>query len=218
MFLRAFSLTLFVGWCFSVGLLQAQSPNRTGFKAGPLFSTFWGDFDRDEVRFEQRQGFTAGIEMSFALSRAFAIQLEATYTQKGATVSRIERQDGFAINYELDYIELPLLATLTVPSEGALHGYFYLGPFIAGLLREDVSVTLQGVSIPESLLDDFRPDNGFTPFDGGGIIGAGVLFFLGETTALSLDARFTMSAIPLDLDDNNFIANRALGITLGLSL
>lgn len=216
--LRTFSLVLLIVLGFPTGLLQAQSPNRTGLRAGPLFSTFWGDFDKEDLTLEQRQGYTAGIEMSFALSRAFALQLEASYAQKGAIITSIEGRSRYELTYRLDYIELPILATLTAPSEGILHGRFCIGPFLAGLIHEEVSGTVQGITIPEPLLDDFQPDNGFTPFDGGLVIGAGLLFFISETTALSLDARFTLSGIPLDLDDSDFAANRAFGFTLGLSL
>lgn len=218
MLLHIFSLVLLIVLYVPTGLLQAQSPNRTGLRAGPIFSTFWGDFHKDEAAFEQWQGYTAGIELSFALSRAFALQLEASYAQKGATMVSIEGQSGYEVRYRLDYIELPILATLTVPSDGALHGRFCMGPFLAGLIHEDVSGTFRGLTIPEPILKDFQPENGFTPFDGGLVIGAGLLFFISETTAFSLDARFTLSGIPLDLDDEDFIANRSFGLTLGLSL
>lgn len=214
--MKTFYLAFCLVVCCSIGL-QAQTPNRTNLKAGPLFSTFWGDIDRGEVVFEPRQSFSAGVEMSFAISRILALQVEAVYARKGARTVEIERQSGYAINYDLDYIELPLLISLTAPSDGALQGRVYLGPYLAGLLREEVSGTFNGAPIPE-LLDHLRPDKGFMPFDGGAIIGGGVLFFISQTTALSLDVRFSMGFVPLAEEIIEFAGNRAFGFSLGLTL
>lgn len=195
---------------------QQAWAGRTSLKVGPSFSSFWGD--TKDANFENRTGISAGIELSFPLGNGFAIQPEALYTQKGARASGIEDDYKLRVEYDLDYIEIPVLVSITTPSEGFLHGRLYIGPFIAALLHDDVRATYAGIEVPRNLLRDFTPENGFSPVDAGGIIGIGGLFYFTDHLAFTFDARLVVGGIPLDWDDRDFMANRSLSLSFGLAL
>ncbi len=101
-----------------------------GIKGGVLFSSIpqFGDtLDEAGVGIDvsQRVGFTGGAFLTLSLLPGFAIQPEVLYVQKGTDLT--VRGTDFSGSFNLDYIDVPVLARLSVGAGGA-RVYFVGGP------------------------------------------------------------------------------------------
>ncbi|WP_375447019.1 porin family protein [uncultured Fibrella sp.] len=113
---------------------KAQARVRTGIKGGLSASTL----QFNEVDFSNRKeriGFHAGIFTQIPVGSAFAIQPELLYVNKGAsTNSRILGQDN-NYSFNLNYIDLPVLATFKLGDAVEIQA----GPYASYLLNSGVS-------------------------------------------------------------------------------
>lgn len=116
--------------------VQAQSRVRTGIKGGLSASTL----QFNEVDFSNRKervGFHAGVFTQIPVGSAFAIQPELLYVNKGASSNyRFLGQDSQAA-FNLNYIDLPVLATLKLGDAVEIQA----GPYASYLLNSSVSNT-----------------------------------------------------------------------------
>jgi hypothetical protein len=129
----------------AVGLMatttaQAQERTRMGIKGGLSASTL--QFDNvDFSDRKERLGFHAGVFTQVPLGSAFAIQPELLYVNKGASSGyRSLGQDSRA-SFNLNYVELPVLATLKLGTTAELQA----GPYVDYLLNSNVSNTGGGL-------------------------------------------------------------------------
>ena len=115
---------------------NAQNQVRTGIKGGLSASTL----QFNEVDFSSRKeriGFHAGVFTQIPLGSAFAIQPELLYVNKGASSGyRTLGQDSRA-SFNLNYIEVPVLATLKLGNTVELQA----GPYASYLLNSGVKNT-----------------------------------------------------------------------------
>jgi hypothetical protein len=79
-----------------------------GAKAGVDRASWSGNLGASSKPYGTRTGVTAGATVSLRFSELLALQLEALYSEKGAT-----RPDGFRA--DVAYVEIPLLVRLTLP-------------------------------------------------------------------------------------------------------
>lgn len=85
-------------------------------------------------------GFMAGIPLSPRVS----LQPEALYVQKGAkTTSELTNSVGVVIGtesvtYAIDYVEIPLLLRVGVPTDGSVEPYFIGGPSVGFKVSEEI--------------------------------------------------------------------------------
>ncbi len=116
--------------------VQAQSRVRTGIKGGLSASTL--QFNNvDFSNRKERIGFHAGVFTQIPVGSAFAIQPELLYTNKGASSNyRSLGQDGNA-SFNLNYIDLPVLATFKLGDAVEIQA----GPYAGYLLNSGVSNT-----------------------------------------------------------------------------
>ncbi|MBO0952083.1 porin family protein [Fibrella forsythiae] len=114
----------------------AQGRARTGIKGGLSASTL----QFNEVDFSNRKeriGFHAGVFTQIPVGSAFAIQPELLYVNKGASSNyRLLGQDSQA-SFNLNYIDLPVLATLKLGDAVEIQA----GPYAGYLLNSNVSNT-----------------------------------------------------------------------------
>lgn len=169
------------------------------------------------------EGLSAGAYAALQLDARWGVRLELRYTQRGASAVQAPAlempgdmpgdeppDDGaFALPYEFDlrlaYLELPLLATFTIPYDGRLAPYFFAGPDLGLLLSAEVSgavPVLDGEGNPQ-LDDEGLPvtaevsrdvEDGVGSFDLGITFGAGMKFPLARGRMV-LDARYTLGVI-----------------------
>ncbi|MDO8835054.1 MAG: porin family protein [Vicinamibacterales bacterium] len=101
-----------------------------GIKGGVLFSSIpqFGDTLEEAgvgIDVSQRVGFAGGAFLTLSLLPGFAIQPEVLYVQKGTELG-VDGTD-FSGSVNLDYIDVPVLARLSVGAGGA-RVYFVGGP------------------------------------------------------------------------------------------
>ncbi|HLA55509.1 MAG TPA: porin family protein [Flavobacterium sp.] len=101
-----------------------------GVKGGVNFATITGDdFDSPDMR----TSFHVGALVEMPLADIFSLQLEAMYSGQGFK-SDIEGSDGDKVEYQLDYVNVPVLAKLYV-TKGLS---FEVGPQFSFKVNEEV--------------------------------------------------------------------------------
>lgn len=115
--------------CLAVALagtltMQGQGAD-FGFKAGVNIANFTGDTDTESIT-----SFHAGLLAEFNIMPLLSIQAEALYSAQGA---EFETPVGEVIEFNLDYISVPLLAKVyVIPSRVSL----LAGPQFSFLINE----------------------------------------------------------------------------------
>ncbi len=115
-FILSFSILILV--FASLGTAQTVDPIKYGVKAG--VSIFELDIDSDLIDLNSRTGFSGGGFLVLDIPGIWAIQVEALYVQKGATSDgRVTDEIGqdlgdFTTTYQVDYLEFPLLARISL--------------------------------------------------------------------------------------------------------
>src|SRR4029079_5672560 len=109
-----------------LGVAQAQlkPPPRFGLMAGINSSTVGGGDADDAAR---RTGVMAGAFIVAPVSPGVAIQPELYFTMKGAGFSD---SDGSG-SVKMNYVEIPVLLRVSVPTSSNARPFFYGGPAIA---------------------------------------------------------------------------------------
>ena len=168
-----------------------------GIKSGIAISDF---YNCDDCIKDSKMGFTGGIFAEYQASDYFSIQPELLVVMKGWETS--------GNNINLNYLELPILFKVKIPTSGNVTPNFYVGP--AGALM--VSAKAEGYDVSEL----------FQEIDYGIAIGAGADLEAGSGKVV-FDVRYTLGlkAIPDNEilwgfpDDVPDIKNRALSFSVG---
>jgi hypothetical protein len=136
--------------------------------------------DFDASTSDYRSGVTAGVFISFEIADWFAIQPELLYVQKGVDVDVSPPADEIVRQrIEVDYIEIPVLATLSGGSD-LLEAYLFGGPTFGIRVDSEIVTELGSTTVSRDASDDIKKtDVGFA-------VGAGVKF-----SFLLIEARLT---------------------------
>jgi hypothetical protein len=119
----------------ALGVFVAQTATaqaRAGVKGGLNVSNLYIDDINDE---NARYGFNVGLYGQLLSSDAFALQPELLYSTKG---SKAFYDDGIVtqtVKYNLNYLDLPLLAVIKLGKSAEIH----VGPYASYLLNASVS-------------------------------------------------------------------------------
>jgi hypothetical protein len=157
----------------AVGIAVANTAFAQGVSVGIV-----GGINSAEIGFSEEQGFDikrkAGINLgglaALRLSEAFALQLEALYSRKGATGQSV----GTDVDFNLSYVEFPLLAKLTIPTQGGRTTFHaFAGPTVAFEVSCTVSGEAAGVTM-EADCDSEEVSIGRKKTDYGLLIGGGL--------------------------------------------
>ncbi len=127
----------------------AEAQVKFGVKAGLNAYNFSGDDADDE--FETKIGFNAGGLVNVPISDKFSFQPELLFSAEGAKIS--EGDDR--INYNLNYINIPLLAQFN----SASGFYAEAGPQIGFLMSAKADSKIGGVSTDEDIKDQLHSTN-----------------------------------------------------------
>jgi hypothetical protein len=132
-----------------------------GIKAGGNMAKPTGaDADDPLATLKSRVGFTGGIFLAFNFGRVVTIQSEVLYTMKGATYVALD--DSYTDKLSADYIEIPLLLKLRIPTP-VVQPFVFAGPSVGFKLKEKLES--DGVPLDETILKNN---------DYGAIFGAGL--------------------------------------------
>ena len=119
--MRLFTRTMAVLSTALLGATGLAAQTTLGLHAGASIATLGGSDVSDA---SSRTGLNVGAALTFDLSPNLGLQLGAGYVQKGATAT----EQGVSIEFALDYIEVPLLLRIAVPTTGTITPHFLVGP------------------------------------------------------------------------------------------
>ncbi|WP_121666650.1 porin family protein [Mesonia aquimarina] len=121
-----------------LGSAHAQADSdlvQIGVKGGVNFSNFTGDDSWDS---ESRTSFNAGFVAEVPFGERFSIQPEVLYSGQGFDIKQIDQDNLFDndenIEYQLDYIQIPVLAKIYLIEGLNVHA----GPQIGFLINDEV--------------------------------------------------------------------------------
>jgi hypothetical protein len=148
-----------------------------GIKAGVNLTNMYVQDVSDE---NMKVGFNAGFFAKLPVARGFSIQPELLYTSKGAK----ETYDNFILGegeyrFNLNYIELPVLAVINVAKNFNVH----VGPYISYLAEANIKDLNDDGSIDE--IADLDTDD-FNRIDYGLVGGLGI-----DIANFTLGARYS---------------------------
>jgi opacity protein-like surface antigen len=153
-----------------------------------------------------KMGFLISGYLCFQLNEYFAIQPEVTYIRKGgkqdvtvnSTLLSIPIPISGSVMWKLDYIEIPILAKIILPTKGKISPNLIIGPAVAFNVGSKIGGELLGAEA------DFDIDPIISSTDFGMIVGAGVDYDISEKAMINLEGRFGLGFtnwfdLPLDI-------------------
>lgn len=155
---------------------EKKSNSKFGLKGGLNLANLYVD---DASTEKMKVGFNAGIFWKLAVAEGFSIQPELLYSQKGAkaTYDNFLQGEG-EYRFNLNYLELPLLATVNLGKHFNIHA----GPYAGYLLSANVKDVEDDGTINGAV--ELNEDN-FERFDYGVAAGLGL-----DIENFSLGARY----------------------------
>jgi hypothetical protein len=208
--MRLTSIVVAVFLFLSVGGASGQESIQYGLRAGLSVATLDSDFELFDP--DSRTAFTGGGFVVFDLSGLWAIQAEVLYVPKGATSKQMgtdengESTGEFTSNYNVNYVEVPILAKISL-GESPLH--LLLGPALAFKTSAKTGGDV--------------PGGGKVDEDWEGIAGTdlGLVFGLDAAFPASfgdviLDARYTLGTSNVWDNSDTTMKNKAFLFTVGV--
>ncbi len=164
-----------------------------GVKGGLNMANITGDNTEGT---SMKMGGVGGVFMCYKITEIFAIQPEIFFSMKGTKMDFVEEIDGEDVTIEtsmkLNYIEIPLLFKVNLPTEGAIKPMLYAGPALGILMTAKVSGEAEGVSVDVDIKDEVKST------DIGILAGAGVGYQMENGGMLSLEARYEIGMTSID--------------------
>ena len=208
---RAFRLVALPGFfIFAAAAVHAQGPGvAIGLKSGVNVADIRisDDFDTET---SSRIGFIGGGVLSLMPSPIFAIQPEILYSQQGASLS----ENGDEVTLETDYIQVPVLFKLSVPTTGQVTPMFYAGPVFS--FESSCSVVGEFEASVSVSCDDSGVERETT--DVGVNVGAGLNFDIGTSAFISLEGRANLGLTDLDTDVDSSAKTQVFSFLAGFGI
>lgn len=181
-------ITAIFGLVSQQSIAQVNTKARAGIKGGLSASNLYVDDVHDE---NARIGYHIGFYGQPVSSDAFALQLELLYSTKGTTTIYDEPVDQ-EIQYNLNYIDLPVLAVFKLGDAVELHAGGYASYLVGANIKYEGDLA-DGV-------DEVDRDN-LKSYDYGLIGGVGVNF-----GAVQVGARYNYGLVKIaDSDAADFL-------------
>ncbi len=139
-----------------------------GVKAGLNLANVMGD-DAEET--SMKVGAVGGVFMCYDITEIFALQPELLFTMKGAKYD----EGDTTMSWKTNYIEIPVLLRVNLPTEGKIKPMLYAGPALG--------ILMSAKDEDEDMKDYLKT------MDIGIVAGAGVAYQL-EKGAISFEARY----------------------------
>jgi len=164
-------------------MASAQGLTGYGLKGGLNLANISEDWseDWDGVDKKMKLGFCVGGFVTYSINEMFAIQPEVLYTQKGAKWEAEDWND----TEKLTYLEIPVLAKVTIPTQGNISPNLFVGPSLGILLSAKYLEEWDGESEETDIKDDMKST------DFGLVFGAGVDIGMPHS-AITVDGRYTL--------------------------
>jgi hypothetical protein len=131
--------------CFLLAILLVARPAASapwvsfGAKAG-IYSSNTTEIPAGWPQTSFKNGFAGGVYMDYAFNRFFSLRPEVLYVMKGLNGGIASSRMTVDYSARFDYIEIPILATLTVVGRSHFSPYFFAGPGVGINLAADVDM------------------------------------------------------------------------------
>jgi hypothetical protein len=159
---------LIIAFVLLIGTIQygnAQDGKvRIGVKGGVTFSNLYTDNVADE---NVLVGFNAGVFAKLPITNFIAIQPEMYYTTKGSELVYNNTFVSGTAQFNLNYIEVPVLVVVNLGKRFNIHGGPYVGYLIKGKVTNDSSINI--FDFEKSINED-----DFNKLDAGIALGVGI--------------------------------------------
>ncbi len=181
-----------------------------GFRGGLSLASLGGD---DAEDLDSTKGLNIGGFVNVPLSDVVGLQFGASFVQKGTE----ETEAGVKFELGIDYLEIPVLLTLSPRTTGNVGFNFFFGPAVAFKTGCSVSGSEGGVKVSVDCDDpDFEAD--LKSVDFGAMVGAGLDISVTDNVSVVVEGFYNLGLTNIDDsgDDNN-VKNRAFSLLAGLS-
>lgn len=184
-----------------------DSPLSLGPKVGLTYSTLTGD-ETDELGY--KLGFSGGAFLAYAFGDWFTLQPEVLYSQKGAQESHDTLSGELTNTVSMDYIEIPLLAVLTIPTQSRWTPKLFAGPAFGILISAEQKAERAGEERTADIKDDLED------FEVGIVFGGGVDVEVGPG-AITADLRYNwgVTNIVADAEEGFSVKNGVFSFMVG---
>ncbi len=195
----------------ATALLLASAPlsaqNVLTLHAGASIATFGG---ADVSGASSRTGVNIGASLTLPVTDVLGIQIGGAYAQKGAT----DRSESVDATLAIDYIDVPVLLRIGIPSSSALSAHLLVGPAVSFQAKCSAKGTSQGTSVSVDC-SQFGAD--IKNIDFGAMGGLGIDIAASERLRLSFDLLYDLGLTTIDnTSPSADIKNRAFTIQAGL--
>jgi len=199
------TLSITLGLGAAVAAPAVAQIKSVGLLAGATFAKLGGSDVPDGI--ENKVGFMGGGFVDIGLGGIISVRPEVAYVQKGAKQS----DAGDELKLKLDYIEVPVLLVVSVPTGGGMvKPEFFAGPAIAFKASCKFTGTSGGQSATANC-DDPGVDSPIKSTDFGVMFGAGV-----AVRNFMASVRYDLGLTKIDdSTDPGNIKNRAFMILVG---
>ena len=183
---------------------------KVGFKIG-VNNADWHGEDIKETKqrlgedVKSKWGLCAGGFVRFNISKTFAIQPEVLYTEKGAIFEQIFPVGTERWEFNLSYLEVPVLVKFMIPTPGGVKPNLYAGPALAIKLSYKFKAEGGGVTVEDDI-------EGMKDTDFGIIVGAGV-----DIGKLMVDVRYVLGLTTTFDDVEDDVKNGVISLMIGYS-
>ena len=131
---------------------------------------------------DRNYGFTVGLYKSIPIGAGFAVQPEVMYTQKGGALSFDEMIDEetnaeIDLDFNVDYLEVPVALTYTIPTQSRYLPMLYAGPYVSLATRRNITFDAEDASL------SIEGDDFFKQVDYGAVFGADLGFRMKQRIA-----------------------------------
>jgi len=137
-FILGFILAVSFGVMSSNELMAQNSTARAGIKGGVNFSNLYIDDVDDE---NARIGFNVGLYGQILSSEVFALQPELLYTTKGSQADYNGIFGQQTVKFNLNYLEVPLLAVFKLGSAAEIHAGAYASYLVNANIKTEGDVS-----------------------------------------------------------------------------
>jgi len=182
---------------------HARAGAALGVKGGLTVSSWWGE---DTAGEDMKAGFLGGAYFTYMFNDKFGIQPEFLYHRKGIK----EEFLGVELTWNLDYIEIPILFKIVIPTESAVTPGFIVGPALAF----NVNSTVKGEYLGQSAEEDASDIT--SDMDLGFVLGLNVGFDIGSAEIL-FDLRYTLGFMTIDDEGDASVRNAAFSFMAGVA-
>ncbi len=210
--LVAMALMMFVA---SSAFAQDDKPYYFGVKAGLNMATISGD-DVEDASYSF--GVAGGLVMGYKLSDMFTLMPEALFMWKGAKETWEDVDAEFT--WKFYYVDINVLAKVTVPTEGAIDPYFVAGPYIGIKASHGWSSDPEPEDPDDEAWIDDMLEEYLKGIDYGLVFGAGVDYVLDSGHMVSIEGRYGLGLVTIfdDMEDEEVdVKNSSITFLVGYS-